>query len=159
MTERYDALPWVVPVGRFLIQTQHLIVALSHLAVYSSGCILEVQISGKAGGQDPQMHSRDAFDGLVFAARFGEEITAVLDGWHHVARNRGPLQLSHSASETGESASRADSRLSLWLHPLPPPQAGSLSIIAPDLGPQLAACPLDGQAIVAAAEQAQPYWH
>ena len=158
MLEPFETLPWVVPVGRFLIQTQHLIVALSHLAVYPSGCSLEVQISGKAGGQGPQMHSHDAFDGLVFAVRFGEEITAVLDGWHHVARNKGPLQLSHSSFESGESASRADSKLSLWLHPLPPAQSGTLSIIAPDLGPQVAACPLDGRAIVAAAEQAQPYW-
>ena len=159
MTERYDTLPWIVPVGRFLIQTQHLIVALSHLEVYPSGCILEIQISGTAGGQGLQMHSRDAFECLVFAARFGEEITAVLDGWPHIARSTGPLQLSHSSSETGESEDRADSRLCLWLRPLPPPRAGTLSIIAPDLGPQLAACPLDGQAIVAAAEQAQPYWH
>ena len=157
MTERYDTLPWVVPVGRFLIKTEHLIVALSHLAVYPGGCILEVQISGKAGGMGPQMHSGDAFERLVFAARFGDEITAVLDGWHHIARNKGPLQLSVSGSETGESASRADSRLLLWLHPLPPPQEGTLSIIAPDLGP--AACTLDGRAIVAAAGQAQPYWH
>jgi hypothetical protein len=159
VNERYDTLPWVVPVGLFLVQAQHLVVALSHLAVYPSGCSLEIQISGKAGGQGPQMHSRDAFDGLVFAVRFGEEITAVLDGWHHVARNRGPLELSHSGSETGESASRADSRLSLWLHPLPPPQAGTLSIIAPDLAAGHTACTLDGQAIVAAAERAQPYWH
>jgi len=30
--ERYDTLPWVVPAGQFLIQTQHLIVALSQPA-------------------------------------------------------------------------------------------------------------------------------
>lgn len=119
--------------------------------------MLHVQISGTAGGGGPQMASSDAFDQLVFAVRFGEDITAVLDGWHHIARNHGPLQLSQRAAETGASASRADSTRSLWLHPLPPPQAGSLLILGPDIGPQLA-CPLDGRAIVAAAEQAQPYW-
>jgi len=155
---RDDMLPAVVPVGRFLIQTGYLIVALSHLAVYPSGCMLEVQISGKAGGHGPQIHSHDAFDRLVFAVRFGAEITAVMDGWHHIARNKGPLQLSQAGSECGESASRADSSLWLWLHPLPPAQTGELSIIAPDLGPQLGACPLDGQAIADAANHAQPYW-
>jgi hypothetical protein len=140
------------------MRTQRLIVALSHVAVYPGGCMLEVQISGKADGQGPEIHSCDAFDRLVFAVRFGAQITAVLDGWHHIARNEGPLQLAHSGSQCGESASRADSHISLWLHPLPPPRTGTLAIIAPDLGRQLAPCPLDGQAIVAAAEQAQPYW-
>ena len=158
MTSEFDTLPSIVPVSRFLIQTPYLIVALSHLAAYPGGCILEIQISGKPGGSGPAMHTHDAFEQLVFAVQFGEEITAVLDGWHHVARNKGPLQLSHSASTSGESAARADSRLSLRLHPLPPPQPGNLSIIAPDLGPQLAPCLLDGQAIIAAAQHAQPYW-
>lgn len=79
------------------------------------------------------------------------------DGWHHIASNSGPLQLSQRGGETGSSQVRADSTRSLWLHPLPPPEAGILSILAPDIGPQLT-CPLDGRAITAAAEQAQPYW-
>jgi hypothetical protein len=157
MLPLYDTLPGIVPVGRFLISTDHLVVALSHVAVYPSGCMLHVQISSKAGGDGPELLSSDAFDHLVFAARFGEDITAVLDGWHHISRNRGPLRLSQHGAETGSSASRADSTRSLWLDPLPPPQAGTLSILEPDIGPQLA-CPLDGRAIAAAAEQAQPYW-
>ena len=62
MLPQYNTLPAIVPVGRFLIRTQHLIVALSHVAIYPSGCMLEVQISGKAGGDSQQIHSRDAFD-------------------------------------------------------------------------------------------------
>ena len=84
------------------MRTPRLIVALSHMAVYPGGCMLEVQISGKAGGREPEIHSCDAFDRLVFAVRFGEQITAVLDGWHHIARNEGPLQLAHSGSQCGE---------------------------------------------------------
>ena len=157
MLPQYDTLPAIVPVGRFLVQTQHLVVALSHVAVYQGGCMLYVQISRKADGDTPQTPSSDDFDQLVFAAQFGEGITAVLDGWHHIARNNGPLQLSQRGAETGASRTRADSTRSLWLHPLPPPQAGTLSILAPDIGPQLI-CPLDGKAIGAAAEQVQPYW-
>jgi hypothetical protein len=153
----YDTLPAIVPVGRFLVRTDHLVVALSHVAAYPSGCMLHVQITGKASGNGPQLLSPDAFDGLVFAVRFGDDITAVLDGWHHIARNHGPLKLSPHGAETGSSASRADSTRSLWLHPLPPLQTGTLSILDPDIGPQLA-CPLDGRAIAAAAERAEPYW-
>jgi hypothetical protein len=156
--ERHDTLPSVVPVGRFLVRTQHLIVALSHVAVYPTGCMLELQLSGRAGGPGPEMLSIDSFNRLAFAVRFGEEILAVLDDWRHLARNRGPLQLSNSSYEGGQSAARADCRMSLSLDPLPPPQPGALSIIAPDFGPQLTPCPLDGRAIVAAAEQAQSYW-
>jgi hypothetical protein len=157
MLPQYDTLPAIVPVGRFLVQTQHLVVAVSHVAVYQGGCMLSVQISGTAGGDGPRMHSSDDFDHLVFAARFGECMTAVLDGWHHIARNNGPLQLSQRGGETGATRTSAESTRSLWLHPLPPPQAGVLSILAPDIGPQLP-CPLDGKAIAAAAEQAQPFW-
>lgn len=157
MLPLYDTLPAIVPVGQFLVRTQNLVVALSHVAVYQGGCMLSVQISGKVSGNGPHMDSADAFDHLVFAARFGEGITAVLDGWHHIARNNGPLQLSQHGGETGASRTRADSTRSLWLHPLPPPEAGTLSILAPDVGPQLT-CPLDGRAIAAAAEHAQPYW-
>jgi hypothetical protein len=151
----------IVPVGRFLIRTRPLVVALSHVAVYPGGCMLEAQLAGLAGedGEDgPQLHDDDAFGHIVFAVRFGEDVTAVLDGWHHLARNSGPLQLSQHGFQTSASDNRADSSRSLWLHPLPPPRAGTLSIIAPDLGPQLTACPLDGRAIAAAAGHAQPYW-
>lgn len=151
-------LPAIVPVSRFLIRTQHLVIAVSHLEVYESGCMLQMRISGRAGGDGPQIHSLDAFERLVFAARFGRDITAVLAGRYHVARNEGPLQLSDAGSETGESGSRGDSIRSLWLEPLPPPVQGTLSITAPDLGPELAPCPLDGQAIVSAAEESRPYW-
>ena len=149
-------LPAILPVGRFLIRTPYLVVALSHVAVYPTGCMLCIQLFGKADSAGPQLHSAESFDRLVFAARFGEDVTAVLDGWHHLFRGAGPLQLSLLGSETGASTSRARSTRSLWLHPLPPPRAGTLSILAPDVGPQFD-CPLDGRAIVDAASQAQLY--
>jgi hypothetical protein len=69
----------------------------------------------------------------------------------------GLINLMVHGNETSASHTRADSTRSLWLHPLPPPHARTLSILAPDVGPQLT-CPLDGRAIAAASEQAQPYW-
>ena len=69
MLPQYDVLPAIVPVGRFLIRMQRLVVTLSHMAAYPNGCMLEVQISGTAGGDGPPMHSSDAFDHLVFGVR------------------------------------------------------------------------------------------
>ncbi len=99
-----------------------------------------------------------------FALRFGDDITAVMDDdapWRDLGQ--GPLMLMRyglqsTAGPDERTGWRADAALRLWLHPLPPPVTGTLSIIAPRLGPELGACPVDGRAIVAAAEHAQPYW-
>ena len=154
----------IVPVSRFLIRAQHLVVALSHVAAYPNGCMLEMQAGVRAGVRGLDIHARDAFDSLVFALRFGDDITAVMDDdapWR--ALGQGPLMLMRyglqsTAGPDGGTGWRSDGALRLWLHPLPPAVTGTLSIIAPDPGPELAACPVDGRAIVAAARHAQPYW-
>ena len=69
MLPQYDTLPAIVAIGRFLVRTQHLVIALSHAAVYQGGCMLNVQISSQVGGGGPPMRSSDDFDHLVFAAR------------------------------------------------------------------------------------------
>jgi hypothetical protein len=75
----------IVPAGRFLIRAQHIVVALSHVAVYPNGCMLEMQISARAGGHGLDINARDALGRLVFAARFGNRITAVMDDGDVVA--------------------------------------------------------------------------
>ena len=154
----------IVPAGRFLIRAQHLVVALSHVAAYPNGCMLEVQVGARTGVRGLDPHAHEAFDPLVFELRFGDDITAVMDDdapWR--ALGQGPLMLMRyglqsTAGPDEETGWRADGALRLWLHPLPPPVTGTLSIIAPSLGPEPAACPVDGRAVVAAAGHAQPYW-
>lgn len=68
-----DVLPAVVPVGQFLICARRVIVALSHVSVYPAGCILDVRASARGHEATP-----DAFENIMFAARFGTGTTAVM---------------------------------------------------------------------------------
>jgi hypothetical protein len=156
-----DVLPAIVPIGQFLIRAERMIVALSHLSVYPNGCMLDVR--GNAHGRDVAF---DVFERMVFEARFGAGITAVMHDktaprWRPDGK---PALVLMQFGQEGDRAvlspedRRVDSTLRLWLYPLPPPEPGTLSIVSPDLGPGPASCPLDGRAIVAAAAEAQPYW-
>jgi hypothetical protein len=155
-----DVLPAIVPVGRFLMRAERMIVALSHLSVYPNGCMLDVRASAR--GHDVAF---DVFERMIFTARFGAEIVAVMQDktlppWPDGKPALVLMQYSLEGNSAALSAEdrRADSTLRLWLYPLPPPGPGTLSIVSPSLGPGLASCPLDGRAIVAAATEAQPYW-
>jgi len=156
-----DVLAAIVPIGQFLIRAERMIVALSHLSVYPNGCMLDVR--GNARGPAVAF---DVFERMVFEARFGAEITAVMDDedpWRRRSRGEPALVLMQYGQEgnRGELSPgdrRVDSTLRLWLYPLPPPEPGTLSIVSPDLGSGPASCPLDGRAIVAASTQARPYW-
>ena len=156
-----DVLPAIVPAGRFLMRAERMIVALSHLSVYPNGCMLDVRASAR--GRDVAF---DVFERMVFTARFGAEIIAVM---HDKAAPRWrpdgnpALVLMQYGQEGGRTAlsagdRRVDGTLRLWLYPLPPPGPGTLSIVSPSLGPGPASCPLDGRAIIAAAAEAQPCW-
>jgi hypothetical protein len=149
-----NVLPAVVPVGRFLIQSERLVVGLTHVLAYPTGCTLEIRESSLDGD------STDIFDRMVFSARFGA-VTARL--YDKTAPRWTPdgapaLMLTESGSERTGGRGRADGIRSLWLCPLPPAELGSLSVVSADLGPELGSCPLDGAAIVAAGGSAKPYW-
>lgn len=150
-----DVLPVIVLAGQFLVRTERLIVALSHLSVYANGCAL--QVLGCARG--PGVVFRD-FDRLVFTVRFAAEQATLYDKtapqW--LPDGSPALQLTQLGTETGWSDQRADCRLQLWLSPLPPPVPGTLSVVSPEPGTRRASCPLDGRAIAAAATGAQPFW-
>jgi len=156
-----DVLPAIVPAGLFLIRAERIIVALSHVSVYPNGCMLDMRAS---------VHGRDAspdfFDQLVFGVQFGTGRPVVMwdktapcgrpDGQPTLALEQYGVQ-GDFREESVENR-RGDYTLRLWLHPLPPPEPGTLSIVSPDLGLGSASCPLDGPAIVAAATDARPYW-
>lgn len=150
-----DVLGAVVPAGKFLIRAERVMVALSHLIVYPHGCALEIREAALV--QDMS----DVFDRMVFAAQFGADVSARLydktaPRWR--PDGRPALMLTELGSEGTSGGGRVDRTRKLWLSPLPPPEPGSLSVIAPDLGPEAWSCQLDGRAIVAASSAAQPYW-
>jgi hypothetical protein len=155
-----DVLPAIVPAGRFLVHAERIIIALSHLSVYPNGCMLDVRASAR--GHD----ASGVFERLVFTARFGAEITAVMHDktaprWRPDGKPALVLmQYGQEGNRPELSAGdrRMDSTLRLWLYPLPPPEPGTLSVASPDLGPGPAGCPLDGRAIFAASAEARPYW-
>jgi hypothetical protein len=156
-----DVLPAIVPIGHFLIRGERVVVALSHVAAYPNGCMLDVRASARGHQAAP-----DAFENMVFKTQFGTETTAVMDDktgprWRPDGKQSLVLMqygLAGDVTVEGEDDRRADCTLQLWLYPLPPPQPGTLSIVSPNFGPGQASCPLDGRVIVAAAAQAQPYW-
>jgi hypothetical protein len=154
-----DVLPAIVPIGRFLIRAGRVIVALSHLSVYPNGCMLDLRANAR--GHEATV---DVFERVVFTAQFGAGTIAVMNdktvpGWQPDGKPSLVLVqygLEGDFTVASEDDRRADCTLRLWLHPLPPPEPGTLSIVSPSLGS--ASCPLDGQAIAAAAAKARPYW-
>jgi hypothetical protein len=150
-----DVLPAIVPASRFLVRTERLIVALSHVGVYPDGCVLEVL--GRARGSEV---SFDDFFRLVFTVDFGAQRATLYDKTapHWLPDGSPALQLTPGGMEGGQSDELVDVRLPLWLSPLPPPVTGTLSLVRHEPGAASTSCPLDGRAIVAAAQAAQPYW-
>jgi hypothetical protein len=87
----------------------------------------------------------DVFERIVFLARFGAGATAAMNDrdpyrWPSQGQDVLALKLMLYAQEgsstdlSGEDR-RADCTLRLWLHPLPPPEPGTLSIVSPYLAP------------------------
>lgn len=156
-----DVLPAIVPAGRFLIRAERTIVALSHVSVYPNGCMLDMRASVRGRDATP-----DFLDHLVLAVQFGTGGTAVM--WDKAAPRWRPgghpaLALEQCGvqgdfTEASDEDRRGDYTIRLWLHPLPPQEPGTLSIVSPHLGPRQASCVLDGPAIVSAASDARPYW-
>lgn len=156
-----DVLAAIVPVGQFLVRAGRVIVALSHVSVYPNGCMLDVRASARGSAA-----AVEVFENLEFTAQFGAGTTAVTydkrsPDWPPGGRAALVLMqygLEGDFTAASEDDRKADCTLRLWLYPLPPPELGTLSIVSPSLGPGPASCPLDGQAIAAAAAEAQPYW-
>ena len=154
-----DVLPAIVPVGRFLVRAEPIMIALSHVSVYPDGCVLAVRASGRGlcGGRD----AFGTFERLIFTAHFGPDVTTRL--YDKTAPSRKPdgspaLTLAPLGQESSAGEGKVDSQITLWLSPLPPPERGTLSVDSPELGIDAASCLLDGAAIVNARAAAQPYW-
>ncbi|MBO0823380.1 MAG: hypothetical protein J2P27_05915 [Actinobacteria bacterium] len=150
-----NVLPAIVATGHFLIRTERVILALTHLSVYPDGCTLE--LLGRARGPEATI---DDFSRLVFTVEFGAERATLYDKTAPRWRpDGGPaLQLTAGGSAGTQMGQQVEVSLPLWLSPLPPAVAGTLSLERRETGAGAVSCPLDGAAIVAAAGSAQPFW-
>lgn len=101
---------------------------------------------------------------LRFGIRFadGTQVTTVderatgPDAWHS-PRPDGPVLVLDERGGGG-SGETIDSDRTLWLWPLPVPRPFELAVEWPLLGVDLTFTSLDGEAIVAAAARARPFW-
>lgn len=172
-----------VPLSAFVARSDHAVIALTHATAYPSGCLLALEISGRRGEMDPQawwgigqnvlarpLGMNNALgelpDGMLrFGVRFsdGSKATTV-DSPARFCRTpddrpdspvltEHPWGMSVSNSPHGFELTRQ-----LWLWPIPAPEAFEFAVEWPLLGIPLTFVPLDGAALAAAAQQAQPFW-
>lgn len=105
-----DALGGVVPVGMFLLQSERLVVGLSHVIAYPTGCTLEIGETSLDGD------SLDVFDRMVFTARFGAVTARLYDKTapRSTADGEPALMLTESGGERTSGRGRADGIRRLW---------------------------------------------
>jgi hypothetical protein len=108
-------------------------------------------------------HPKPADAELVFGVNFpdGSKATTAdnaVDGWQHpIHRPESPVFIeSGNGYENSNHLYQSDRRL--WLWPLPPPVAFNLFVEWEKMGVAKTVTTVDGNAIVHAAQRAQPYW-
>ncbi|PZG19460.1 hypothetical protein [Nonomuraea aridisoli] len=178
-----DEMGVVVPVGTVVARTAHVAVTVPYVRAYGSGCSIEVEILVRQGALSPsevwELHMslfpaasvRSRGDGgglpdrlLRFGVRYGDgtKATTVEGGWSLRPDAEPPAGPRLSWQPTG-GAIRVGQEMhvslaTLWLWPLPPAQDVEFAVEWPLGGVELAFAPLDGAAVVAAAQRVEPYW-
>lgn len=178
-----DILGGVVPIERMLFRSETLAIVLANAVAFPVGVTIRLQMAARRvegvnedtwwdrhdlmfGHHRHRFRAEDSLPDEVvrFGVRFpdGSKATTV-DGradsgeWPP-PRPEGPiLKRSRGGSASGDDRS-VSSSWSLWLWPLPPPEPFEFAVEWPLYDVPLTFTELDGAAIVAAAERAQPYW-
>ncbi len=168
----YDLPEWSMPppmigghvAGPAVIGRSDLaVVATRQVLAFPTGVQLEVDAHARGASAGPT--SATAFEYLTrepdlrFRLRFSDGREAAQDDEAGLRTGRGPILMvrgaesSHGDPETGE-----DAHLILWAWPLPPPGPVELMCSWPSYGLRDKSLILDGDAIRAAALDAQPFW-
>ncbi len=175
MVSAMDAASWVapptdvlgraVPIQVFVARTARAVVALEHVVAYAEGCVLTLHLAVRRGAQDDS-----AWDdvvgpagGLKVGVRFpdGSRATTVehpFRGWAHPTDRPERPMLVECGSESSSDAHHFDCHQRLWLWPLPRPVTFDLVVEWPAVGIDQTSAPIDGSAIVHAAQHATPFW-
>jgi hypothetical protein len=144
-------------------RSEDVIVAARQVLAYPSG----VQVDVEAHARGSPAHGEPAaglpdlptLSGLRFWLRFSDGREAALDDEAGLRTGHGPiLFVSGSQTSYGGVDSREDADLTLWVWPLPPSGPMTLTCAWVQRGLRDATLVLDGDAILAAAAQAQPFW-
>jgi hypothetical protein len=168
--------PWseigtVLAVQRVLARSENVVLNLSAIRAYRSGCTFQVEIALWPGADDIRdlraliLHSLRPGEALSdrllrWGVRYagGTKVTSIdrMDWLDRPAREpAGPLLRSfpYGAGETSLHGG-----VLLWLWPLPPAEPFELAVEWPMGGIALTMVELDGADIVAAAERSADYW-
>jgi hypothetical protein len=138
-----------------------LVVAVRQVLAFPVGVEIEVEAHarGSPGRTAPVTAGLAGYSALRFGIRFADGRQAAQDDEAGLRDGRGPvLVASRSESGSGGPDGREDVRLTLWAWPLPPPGPVTMTCSWPGRGLHGARLVLDGDAIAAAASQAQPFW-
>ena len=139
-----------------------LVVAARQVLAYPVGVEIDVEAHARGslpGGMRPARVGFDGHPQLRFRVLLADGRNAAQDDETGLRSGRGPmLVVSKSESSSGGPDDGEDVRLTLWMWPLPPPGPVTVTCSWPHRGLHDASLVLDGDAIRAAADRAQPLW-
>jgi hypothetical protein len=169
----------VLAVGQTVARTAKVVVFMSAIRVFSSGCTLEMEVVSRPAAWpeddlwDMQLAMHRSFRGfrgsrlpdvlLRLGVRFADGRKASTLENRRPIRGDGVPDGPRLSWWPGGSGPRGGgnlgfSRFGLWLWPLPPAASFEFAVEWPSAGIELTIIELDGAAIVAAADRPQYYW-
>ena len=171
-----DQLGIVVPQNVVLAHSERGVVALSHVAVYSTGVALEFLVLARRLARSEAnrvFHEQHMFEEKALPdalLRIGLELAdgsrvSNLGGWRAQrtmmtpdAEPEGPILIPHGGGGGSSTGGQVTMRPGYWLWPLPPPGRLLISCEWPLVEIALTTVEIDGTAFVGAAEQARDLW-
>jgi hypothetical protein len=146
-----------VPIAR----SGRLVIVARQVLAFPAGVEVEVEAHahGSWAGTAPVPADLPGYLPLQFGVRFADGRQAAQDDETGLHGGRGPMLMVTGAQiSSGGPDDPEDVRLTLWIWPLPPPGPVTVTCSWPSRLLPEARLVLDGDAIQAAARQAQPYW-
>ena len=132
-------------------------VAVRHVVAFPAG--VEVEVEARSRGTAPGPDDVTGLADLRFGVVLADGRVAAQDDEAGLRGGAGPmLKVTGFEGSSGGPGGDEHVRMSVWLWPLPPPGPVTVTCSWPGGGLQEASIVLDGDAIRAAASQAQPFW-
>ncbi len=168
----------VVPLQQVVARTATVVVMVSTVRAYSTGCMLNIEITTRQGDLDPEswfdlksaallsLPARGPNPGLSrrllrlgVRYRDGSKATTLdLPRWRGDAEPPPEPVLQFSPQSFGGRSGASNHNFGLWLWPLPPAEPVEFAVEWPVAGLDLTIVEIDGALIRTAAAGSQRYW-
>lgn len=164
-----------MPMGQIVVRRRDLGFVLTHATVYPQGCHLHLEFVvqrdgayGRVMGDHPHFRPplpQTDSDDLHFELRYPDGSVsstrqlAIAEAVDHVRTRESPqepLLMDWGGSTTGDH-DRVRGNRSVWIYPLPPPQACALTVEWARLAIPPTSIEINGAELTAAAGRAQPF--